>query len=96
MQRDITDLYAHRLYLFEQLIGKMQASRRRGGAAKLARVHGLIPLRVLKLFLYIWRQRHFAQPLQNLKEYPLIVEFYYPVSTLGHGLDSRFQLSAAE
>ena len=84
MERDKARFHAHILYLFKQLLCKMQTSSRRGCASKLARINGLIALRVLKLFFYIGRQRHFAELFEFLDKYALKVEFDDPVSAFGN------------
>ena len=61
MQRDILNLDAFGFQLIEQLRRKMQTGcRRRGGTFDLG-VNRLITLRILQLFLDIWRQRNIAQ-----------------------------------
>ena len=68
MQRDILNLDAFGFQLIEQLRRKMQTGcRRRGGTFDLG-VNRLITLRILQLFLDIWRQRNIAQFFQNLIE----------------------------
>ena len=84
MERDKARFHAHILYLFQQLLCKMQTGSRRGCTSKLTRINGLITLRVLKLFFYIGRQRHFAELFEFFNKYALKVEFDDPVSALGN------------
>ena len=84
MERDKARFHAHILYLFKQLLCKMQTGSRRGCASKLARINGLIALRVLKLFFYIGRQRHFPELFELFDKYALKVEFDDPVSSPGN------------
>ena len=73
----------------------MQARRRRGGAAQLAGVHGLVALPVLQLRLDIRRQRHTSQALQHFEEYAVVLELDNAVSTLRDLKDLGFELAAA-
>ena len=74
----------------------MQARRRRGGAAQLAGVHGLVALPVLQLRLDIRRQRHTSQALQHFEEYAVVLELDNAVSTLRDLKNFGFELAAAE
>ena len=96
VQRDKADLHAHRRNLFKQLRCEMKSRSRRGGAAKLLRVHGLVSLGILQLRLYIRRKRHLAEAFEHLKEDPLIFKSDYPVAALADVLDNRSQLALTE
>ena len=88
MQRDVTDLHTHVRNLLQQFLRKVQARRRRGGAAELAGINRLIALLILQLRLDIRRQRHFAQPLKHLQEDAVIVKLHDLVA-VGDCVDDR-------
>ena len=96
MQRNIAYLHAARGDLLQQLRREMQTGGRCGGAAQLLGVHGLIALRVLKLRLYVGRQRHFAKALQHFEENALVMEADYPVPALGHAFHRSRKLTVAK
>ena len=61
MQRNLDNLDPLGADLRKQLRGKVQAGRRRGGAAKLLRIDRLVLALVLELFGDVGGQRHFAE-----------------------------------
>ena len=96
MKGHIGDVHAHVPDLLQQLLGKMQSRsgrRRRAGDPGIDR---LIPFAVLQLLLDIGRQRHFAQPLQNLQKDALIVELYELFALLQILGDGGGQFSISE
>ena len=96
MQRHIADTHAHGLYLFQQLLGEMEARRGCGGAAHHLGVHGLIALTVLQLLLDIGWQRHFAQAIQRLQKDALVFEAHQAVAAGQFLRDLGSQLTVTE
>ena len=96
VQRDIGLFDALGCELFQQLAGKMQTGCRRGGRAVHLGIDRLIALAVFEFFLDVWRQGHFAETLEHLKEDPLIVELHELVAVFLLSDDRRGELSAAE
>ena len=88
VQRDVTDLHTHVRNLLQQFLRKVQAGRRRGGAAELAGINRLIALLILQLRLDIRRQRHFSQPLEHLQKDAVIVKLHDLVA-VGDRVDDR-------
>ncbi len=96
MQRDKARFYAHLLYFFKKLLCEMKPGCRRCGTAELSRIYRLIALGILKLFLYIWRQRHFAELFELFKKNTLIVELDYSVSAVGNAHDRCRELTVTK
>ena len=96
MECNVSYLYTHCLYFFQQLRRKVQPRRGRCRRAVDLGVHRLIAFLILQLFLDIRRQGHLAQPLQHLQKDALIFEPHQPVAVgqLVHHL--RRQLSVTE
>ena len=96
MECNVSYLYTHCLYFFQQLRRKVQPRRGRCRRAVDLGVHRLIAFLILQLLLDVRRQGHLAQSFQYLQEYPFIRELYQPVAVgqLVHHL--RRQLSVAE
>ena len=88
VQRYVTDLHTHVRNLLQQFLRKVQAGRRRGGAAELAGINRLIALLILQLRLDIRRQRHFSQPLEHLQKDAVIVKLHDLVA-VGDRVDDR-------
>ena len=88
VQCDVADLHAHVRDLLQQFLRKVQARRRRSGAAELAGINRLIAFLVLQLRLDIRRQRHFAQPLEHLQKDAVIVKLHDLVA-VGDRVDDR-------
>ena len=88
VQRDIAEPYTHVRDLLQELLRKVQTGRRCGCAAELTGIDRLVALLILKLRLDIRRQRHFAQPLEHLKENALIVKLHDLVA-IGDRIDDR-------
>ena len=67
-------IYALGRYALQQFGREVQPRRGRGRRAVLARIHRLIARGVLQLFVYVRRQRHLAQRVQQFLEHALILE----------------------
>ena len=69
-------------YPVQQFLRKMQARGGSGSGAGVSGIYGLIPLRILQLFVDIRRQRHGAEAVQYLQEDPVVIKPDEPVSVL--------------
>ena len=80
VQGNISYLHALCLDFFEQFLREMQACCRRGNGAVIFCVYGLITVRVFEFFVYIRRQRHFAELFEPFGNVAVVCEFYRSVS----------------
>ena len=96
MQQNGNHVHPHVAHAGEQLRGKVQPCRRRGGAALLTRIDGLIARLVLELFMDIGRQGHLAQLVKYFLKHALVVESDPAAAVLNVADDLRAQEAAAK
>ena len=67
-------LHAHVADLLQELLGKVQARRGRGGRAVRLAVHRLIAVLIFELFVNVRRQRHTSHAGKDVLEHPVKME----------------------
>ena len=96
MQQHRHDLHALGAHALQQLGRKVQAGRRRGGAAVYLGIDRLIAGLVLQLLVDVRRQRHLAQAVEHILKHALILKAHGAPAVLSHRQHLGPQLALAE
>ena len=85
MQQHVHNAHALRAQPVEQRLRKVQAGRRRRSGTALARIHGLIALRILQPLRDIRRQRRLPHAVQDLLQNTVVLQLHQ-LATLRPGI----------